>query len=196
MIKIICSGPSQMMHDPLLTAFRGLRVISDVLEHLDAVEALGGQHQLVDVAGQNPEIAQAPTSRLGHDVLSLRVGIRYSQNATGGKALGQKKAQRPPTAAQVEHLLTVSELGSFHVKLEHGLLCLVESIHSWVCPPSQVPASILDAVLHRKSVSANDTCYTTAHHGDPLPSFLHAHGFHPRANRCCISCVQILCDLL
>ena len=104
-------------------------VVLHVLEHLDgddAVEPAGLDVEAVHVAGDDAEILQAASRRLGVNELLLRPRIRDAGDTSLGKLLGHPQRERTPAAAEFEDVLAVIEPGALGIEREHPLLGLGE----------------------------------------------------------------------
>lgn len=105
---------------PPVDATQELPVVPHVLEHLDTdypVESTG-QLQVVHVGGDHAHVGRRPS--LDEEPLRHRVGDRGDQTVRIRPRHVQ--GERPPSAAQLEDVLSVLEHGALTGELEHRLL--------------------------------------------------------------------------
>ena len=99
-------------------------VVAHVFEHLHRhhpVEAARRrQNQVVDVAGDDVEVAQPARRGLLLDVQPLRVRIRHGGDARARVVSRHPQAQRAPAAAQLEDALAVGEPGALAGQGQHA----------------------------------------------------------------------------
>ena len=126
---------------PRRDAAQQLLVVAHVLEHLDrdhAVERRAGDDigrglglaQDVDVAGQDPDVVEAPLSRPLEDLLTLRGAVGHRRDPRVRVVLGHPQRQRAPAAAELEHVLAVLQLGALAGQAQHRGLGLGQRLHA------------------------------------------------------------------
>jgi hypothetical protein len=98
-------------------------VVADVLEHLDADDAVERpvELQVGDVRGDDLHLdAEGRGPRL--DERLLRGAVAHGRDAGVGEALRHGQRQRTPAAPELQDVLPVGELGTLHGRGEHGRL--------------------------------------------------------------------------
>ena len=97
-------------------------VVAHVLEHLDRddpVEATVSR-EVVDVGGDDVDIAEPGRPRLGDDVLALRGGVGQGDDAARRKAGREVQRQRSPAAPEFEDLVAICDPGPLGRQRQHS----------------------------------------------------------------------------
>ena len=100
------------------------RVVLHVLQHLHAHDAVEGAVHLqpVHIGGDHLDVREPPLGRAGLDERSLSPRVAHRGDAARRVALGHPQRERPPPAAEFEHVLPVVERGALARERQHGVL--------------------------------------------------------------------------
>lgn len=131
------------------------RVVFHVFEHFDAEDAVeGGFGEVVrfDVARVYFEVLESAFGRDRVDVDLLRSRVGQSADARFGIPFGQKERQRTPTASQIQDILTILQPRLFAVRVEHGLLGLIERLPARLVEAARVLDTFAQAAEHETGV--------------------------------------------